>query len=107
MYPPNSHIKDYSENDFSGSDRYTHNSHVKECLSESDLIVNNRLPHSPPTPEPLIEMPEDEHGRLITRLPPLLQEAERYVPYFLSCRKMLGMQAIIRILKNNNNMSRL
>ncbi|KAG8178722.1 hypothetical protein JTE90_023268 [Oedothorax gibbosus] len=65
-----------SDNDFLGSDRYTHNSHIKECLSESDLIVNNRLRHSP-TPEPLVEMPEEEQQtHLITRLPPQLLETE-------------------------------
>lgn len=78
MYPPNSHIKDYTDNDYSSPDRYSHISHVKECVTESDLIVNNRIRHSP-TPEPLIEMPDDLQGRLVTRLPPQLQEAERYL----------------------------
>ncbi|GIY98127.1 hypothetical protein CEXT_551271 [Caerostris extrusa] len=62
-----------SDNDFLGSDRFTQNSHIKECLSESDLIVNNRIRHSP-TPEPLVEMPEEE--QVVTRLPPILHEAE-------------------------------
>ncbi|GFS60482.1 hypothetical protein TNIN_357801 [Trichonephila inaurata madagascariensis] len=62
-----------SDNDFLATDRFTHNSHIKECLTESDLIVNNRIRHSP-TPEPLVEMPEEE--QVVTRLPPTLHEAE-------------------------------
>ncbi|KFM60785.1 Serine/threonine-protein kinase N2, partial [Stegodyphus mimosarum] len=74
LYPPNSVKKDcYPMNDV-GLDRYTHSSNIKECLTESDLIVNNRIRHSP-TPEPLVEMP-DEQGNLVTQLSPPVQEAE-------------------------------
>ncbi|XP_042896261.1 serine/threonine-protein kinase N2 isoform X2 [Parasteatoda tepidariorum] len=60
------------DNDLLESDRFPH---IKECISETDLIINNRIRHSP-TPEPLVEMPEDEQALVNAKLPPPSLEVE-------------------------------
>lgn len=62
------------EFDFLGSEVFAINSHIRECTDESDLIIRNRIPHSP-TPEPLVEMPDDEVA-VVNQYQPAVHEAE-------------------------------
>ncbi|XP_054715930.1 serine/threonine-protein kinase N-like [Uloborus diversus] len=60
MFPTGSE-DGYSKNDSEVNERYvTNHARVTECLTETDAIIKGVCTRRSPTPEPLVEMPDEE-----------------------------------------------